>query len=209
MEQILPKRTCPERAKMMMFLNEVNHITHSKSATSCRSRTRHFKLRPAPQFLKLFLPISHPRAPEHFSVDIKPQEGRAEVAHKAEHPQPCRAGISPTALGRKIRVRWALQKRVSSRKTSSVSPLTGLSVAGKARALPHSPSSCQSNASLALCRPERLFCSCCLQKNQSYGQRSSAGNRAQARQGTFIVVIMSYQGSNTPSQKRLAAMDDL
>lgn len=39
MEQILPKRTCPERAKMMTFLNEVNHITHSKSATSCGSST--------------------------------------------------------------------------------------------------------------------------------------------------------------------------
>lgn len=53
MEQILPKRTCPERAKMMTFLNEVNHITHSKSATSCRSSTRHFTA-PSPTTLKAF-----------------------------------------------------------------------------------------------------------------------------------------------------------
>lgn len=35
MEQILAKRTCPERAKMMKFRNEENHMAHSKSAVSC------------------------------------------------------------------------------------------------------------------------------------------------------------------------------
>lgn len=32
--QSLAKSTCPERAKMMTLRKEVNHITHSKSATS-------------------------------------------------------------------------------------------------------------------------------------------------------------------------------
>lgn len=104
MEQILPKRTCPERAKMMMFLNEVNHITHSKSATSCRSSTRHFTAH-SPTIYSFFLPIFHPKAPKHFSSDVKPQEGRAEVAHpgvhKAEHPQPLGAGIFPATSGTK------------------------------------------------------------------------------------------------------------
>lgn len=34
MVQSFANSTCPERAKMMTLRNEVNHITHSKSATS-------------------------------------------------------------------------------------------------------------------------------------------------------------------------------
>lgn len=36
--QSLANSTCPERAKMMMFRKLVNHITHSKSATSWTAR---------------------------------------------------------------------------------------------------------------------------------------------------------------------------
>lgn len=43
MEQILANSTWPERAKMMKFLNEVNHMAHSKSAVSCKDRTKAVK----------------------------------------------------------------------------------------------------------------------------------------------------------------------
>lgn len=72
------------------------------------------------------------------------------------------------------------------------------------------PSSCRSSASPALCRPERPFCSCCLQKNQSYRERNSSGKQDLGfgkAGGAFLTATMSRQGSNTPSPNCLISMD--
>lgn len=63
------------------------------------------------------------------------------------------------------------------------------------------PSSCRSSASPALCHPERPFCSRCLQKKRSFGEKNQLwemGTRLQQGREPSS----PHQGSNTPSPKR-------